>query len=144
MGARGPTWSRGPAKVAAAGAAVLAIGAVMLVALLADAPVDHGRKAVERLSSSWASCGELGAAPCDAASVGHLRQVRAGSVPLHPLACRETSRDTGSVQPAPGPPTPRFSAASGVVSMLTRGMSAGACSLAQASMLTTPPPLARW
>lgn len=77
VGGRNPTWSRGPAKALAASAAVFAVGAIVLVALLADAPDAPQGKHVERLSSFVGLCGQLGAAPCDAASVGHLRQVRA-------------------------------------------------------------------
>jgi len=72
-------WPRGHAKTLVVGAAVFAVSAIVIVALLADADVDPGRKAVERLSSSLASCGQIGAPPCDSASVTHLRQVRAGS-----------------------------------------------------------------
>ncbi|KAJ1470868.1 hypothetical protein T484DRAFT_1846198 [Baffinella frigidus] len=75
VGGRNPTWSRGPAKALAASAAVFAVGAIVLVALLADAPDAPQGKHVERLSSFVGLCGQLGAAPCDAASVGHLRQV---------------------------------------------------------------------
>ena len=103
MGYRDPTWRRGHAKTLAVGAAVFAISAIAIVALLEDAPVDHGRKAVERLSSSWASCGQLGAPPCDSASVTHLRQVRAGSRdgPVV-LVSGEDTRRTASREFSPG------------------------------------------
>ena len=79
MGYRDPTWRRVHAKTLAVAAVVFAISTIVMAALLADAPTDHGRKAVERLSSSLTSCGQLGAPPCDSASVKHLRQVRSGS-----------------------------------------------------------------
>jgi hypothetical protein len=111
MGERRHKWSIRPANTLATASAFLAVGALLAVALLSDAP-QHGR--TERLAATWASCGDVGLPPCDTVSVGHLRKVRpaagageARGLRAHSICglCRATPRraaprDSSATRPA--------------------------------------------